>query len=86
MVLAGNVMIFVTPGTEGAVLANLARHLRTGGLLIAGFSLRAGGLDLETYDRLARRAGLAVRERWSGWDRSPCAHDPSYAVSVHAKD
>lgn len=85
VVLAGNVMIFVTPRTEGAVLANLARHLRPGGLLIAGFSLRVGGLDLQTYDRLAESAGLAQRERWSSWDRAERERDPTYAVSVHAK-
>src|SRR5580692_5447883 len=39
IVMAGNVMIFVTPGSEGAVVANLARHLADGGLLVAGFSL-----------------------------------------------
>ncbi|HVF99982.1 MAG TPA: class I SAM-dependent methyltransferase, partial [Chloroflexia bacterium] len=27
VVMAGNVLIFVTPGTEGAVLKNMARHL-----------------------------------------------------------
>ncbi|MET0895547.1 MAG: class I SAM-dependent methyltransferase, partial [Acidimicrobiia bacterium] len=37
IVLAGNVMIFVAPGTEGAVLHNLASRLAPGGLLVAGF-------------------------------------------------
>ena len=85
VVLAGNVMIFVTPGTEGDVLANLVRHLRTGGLLIAGFSLRPGGLELATYDRLAAAVGLTLRDRWSSWDRADRASDPTYAVSVHLK-
>ena len=31
VVMAGNVMIFLTPGTEGAVVANLTRHLEDGG-------------------------------------------------------
>jgi len=37
IVLAGNVMIFLAPDNEGAVLANLARHLAPGGRLVAGF-------------------------------------------------
>ena len=39
VVMAGNVMIFLTPGTEGQVLANMARHLVPQGLLIAGFQI-----------------------------------------------
>ena len=39
IVMAGNVMIFVTPGTEGAVMTNMARHLEPGGVVVAGFSL-----------------------------------------------
>src|ERR1700722_9452309 len=31
VVAAGNVLIFVSPGTEGAVLATMARHLAEGG-------------------------------------------------------
>ena len=37
--MAGNVMIFLDPGTEAAVLANMARHLRPGGRIVAGFQL-----------------------------------------------
>src|SRR6195952_2895089 len=35
-VLAGNVMIFVARGTEGAVLAQLATRIAPGGLVVAG--------------------------------------------------
>src|SRR5215213_6210872 len=37
VVMAGNVMIFVTPGTEHAVVDNMASHLRDGGALVSGF-------------------------------------------------
>ena len=40
VVMAGNVMIFVEPGTEPAVVANMARHVAPGGHLIAGFQLK----------------------------------------------
>ncbi len=59
-VLAGNVMIFVARGTEGAVLANLATRLAPGGLVIAGFQL-SGRLPLEEYDDHAARGGAGAR-------------------------
>lgn len=86
VVMAGNVMIFVTPGTEGAVLASAVRHLRRPGLVVAGFSLRPGGLGVAEYDRLATEAGLHLAERWSTWDRLPFGADDTYAVSVHRYD
>jgi len=84
VVAAGNVMIYLTPGTEGQVLASLARHLRLGGLMVAGFQLDAGRLDLDTYDTCATAAGLEPVERWATWDRRPYAGGP-YAVSVHRR-
>lgn len=85
VVVAGNVMIFLTAGSEEAVLANMARHLDDGGLLVAGFSLGGGRLDLETYDRLAEGAGLVLAERWSTWEREVFLPTSTYAVSVHRK-
>jgi SAM-dependent methyltransferase len=82
VVLAGNVMVFLAPGTEGAVLANLARHLEGGGLLVAGFSTNAG-LDTPSYDRLAAACGLELVERWATWGRDPEIPGGDYAVSVH---
>ena len=83
-VVAGNVMILLTPGTEPLVLANLARHLRPSGLLIAGFQLRPDHLTLADYDQAAAVAGLTLAERFSTWDREPWQAESSYAVSVHA--
>lgn len=57
-VMAGNVMIFVAPGTEGAVLRALCTQLVPKGLVVAGFQLRPGALALADYDRLARDAGF----------------------------
>ena len=83
VVAAGNVMILLTPGTEGSVLANLARHLRPGGRLVAGFQLRPEHLTLAEYDTFAEAAGLTLDERWSTWDRDLWRADSGYAVSVH---
>jgi SAM-dependent methyltransferase len=85
ILLAGNVMIFLTPGSEAAVVANLAGHLANGGRLVAGFSLRPGQLDTEEFDRLVTSAGLSLSERWSTWDRAPWRPDADYQLSVHRK-
>jgi len=82
-VLAGNVMIFLVPGTEGAVLEHLARHLRPGGLVVAGFQLMPGRLALDRYDGLAAAAGLTLADRFATWDRDPWRPGADYAVSVH---
>ena len=81
VVLAGNVMIFVAPGTEADVLANLRAHLAPGGRMVAGFQVHADRLPLATFDALAARAGLAVVERSATWERAPYAGG-DYAVSV----
>jgi SAM-dependent methyltransferase len=85
VVMAGNVMIFLGPGTEATVVANMARHLAPGGRLVAGFQLQPGRLNVATYDALAATAGLRLEERWATWDREPWTPGGSYAVSVHRK-
>ena len=84
VVMAGNVMIFVEPGTEQAVVSSLARHLAPGGLLVAGFELLPGRLPLATYDEVCARAGLELRHRFATWDRDRWVEGGDYAVSVHA--
>ncbi|GAC1345340.1 MAG: class I SAM-dependent methyltransferase [Candidatus Dormibacteria bacterium] len=83
VVAAGNVMIFLAPGSEARVVGNLGAHLAPGGLLVAGFQLIPNGLDLDAYDRHAAAAGLRLSERWSTWDRRPFDAGGDYAVSVH---
>ena len=85
VLMAGNVMIFLTPGTEGAVLTNAAKHLAQGGFLVAGFQLRPGGLTLDRYDALAAEAGLTLVDRYATWDEDPWVAGGNYAVSVHQK-
>jgi len=85
VVMAGNVMIFLAPGSEPAVVRNMARHLKPGGLLIAGFQLVPGQLAVERYDEIAGLAGLALVERWSTWDRDAWDAKHDYAVSVHRR-
>ena len=82
ILLAGNVMILLQPGTEDRVLRGLASRLHPGGLLVAGFSIRPRRLPLDRYDELAAAAGLVPVARWATWDRRPYAAG-DYAVSVH---
>lgn len=86
-VLAGNVMIFVQPGTHAAVIAHVAGHVRRdGGLLVAGFQLQPGGYTLADHDANCAATGLSLVHRWSTWDRQPFdAAGADYAVSVHRR-
>ncbi|GAB2737362.1 class I SAM-dependent methyltransferase [Salinifilum aidingensis] len=83
VVLAGNVPLFTTPGTEEALVAGAARHVAPGGRLVAGFSLDRG-YSLADYDAHAKAAGLTPAERFATWEGAPFA-DGAYAVSVHIR-
>ena len=83
-VAAGNVMIFLEHGTEAAVVANIAAHLRPGGVLVAGFQLSDGYMGLHVYDALALRNGLQLEARYSTWEGAPF-DGGDYAVSVHRR-
>jgi len=85
VVMAGNVPLFTPPGTQAAVVAGCSRHVRSGGLLVAGFQLDRG-YGLAAYDAACVDAGLALVERWATWDREPMPEGvPTYAVSVHGR-
>ena len=83
--LAGNVLIFVAPGTEGEVVARCAEHLVDGGLLIAGFQVAPGGFGPDALDRAAADAGLVLVDRWATWDRASWVPGGDYQVSVHRR-
>ena len=84
VVMAGNVMIFVAPGTEAAVIANMANHLNPGGYLMSGFQLNHS-LDVAAYNQGAEAAGLIPAEHWSSWDAEEPTSSSDYAVLVHRK-
>ncbi len=83
-VLAGNVMIFLTPGTEARVLAELSGRVVPGGLLVAGFQIRRDRISLGQYEQYAEAAGFEPLARWATWDRVPY-RGGDYAVSVHTR-
>jgi SAM-dependent methyltransferase len=88
VVMAGNVLIFVPPGTEGQVIDNAARWLRPGGRLVTGYSLRQGedAFGPRRHDALAARSGLVLQDRWSTWDKRPFTPADRYAVAVHRRE
>lgn len=81
-VLAGNVISFVTPGTEAQVLRNVARHVRDGGLIVTGFHLSM--CDIDIHDAAVTEAGLAIRNRFATWDLKPwpADRDTEFCVTV----
>src|SRR5690606_6561959 len=83
--MPGNVMLFCRTVDRSPIVASMAAHLGPGGHLIAGFTLgsRREAITLDEYDAMCEDAGLELRERWGGWDRSPPVDD--YAVSVHRR-
>ncbi|MGQ4363288.1 class I SAM-dependent methyltransferase [Streptomyces sp. SAS_272] len=89
---AGNVIPLLAPGTEPAVVRQLAAVLRSGGLLITGMGLDAEHLPLpeptvtlEEFDDWCAQAGLTLRQRFATWSGDPYRPGGGYAVSVHAR-
>lgn len=79
--MPGNVMIFLSPGYESTVVANMARHVARGGYLIAGFEL-GRGYELDEYDLDCATAGLMLDARLATWEGEPF-RGGGYAVSIH---
>ena len=88
MLLAGNIIPLLEPGSLGAVAERLAVH--TQGLLICGFGLDSAHLPsgcpvtpLADYDAAMSQAGFTIRDRWSTWDGQPFDEARGYVVTVH---
>lgn len=80
VVAAGNVMVFLAPGSEPAVVARLAAHLRPGGLLVCGW--RTDRLDLPSYDGWVAAAGLVPVVRHATWEGRPWHDGAGWCVAV----
>jgi SAM-dependent methyltransferase len=85
VLMAGNVPLFTPPGTQAELVAAVARHIASDGVLVAGFSTdwTDRPYDAAGYDRHCADAGLELVERFSTWDRAPFTAGSTYAVSVH---
>ena len=85
IVMADDAILHVALGGERWAITNMARLLRPGGVLIAGFQLIPDLLTVDAYDDVAAQAGLVILERWSAWDSALWSVESDYAVSVHRK-
>ena len=80
-VLAGNVIVFVAPGSETDVLSRVAAHIRPEGFVIVGFHTNRH-LALDDFDRAVDAAGLRVDHRFATWDLARWHPDADFAVTV----
>jgi SAM-dependent methyltransferase len=80
-VLAGNVMVFLAPGTEAEVLRRVAAHVRPDGFVVAGFHVDRE-LPLADFDAAVAEAGLRVEHRFATWDLRAWHDDADFAVTV----
>lgn len=80
-VLAGNVMLFVAPGTEVAVLERVGAHVRADGRVVIGFHVDRE-LPLAAFDRQVDDAGLVIEHRFATWDLRPWHDAADFAVTV----
>jgi SAM-dependent methyltransferase len=80
-IVAGNVLIYVAPGSEAAVLSRIAQHVRGDGVVVAGFGLDHG-YSLEDFDAHCAAAGLLREHRFATWDLRPWQDHADYAVTV----
>jgi len=80
-VLAGNVMVFIAPGTEADVLRRVAAHVRPDGFIVVGFHVDRG-LSLDELDAAVAEAGLRVEHRFATWDLKAWHDGADFAVTV----
>lgn len=80
-VVAGNVMVFLAPGSEKDVLTRLAAHVRPEGPIVIGFATDRE-YPLEAFDADAAAAGLRLDDRFATWDLRPWRDGTDFAVTV----
>lgn len=84
VVLAGNVLVYLAPGSERTVLARLAAHLCADGVLVAGFATDRP-YSVADFDADLGAVGLDLEHRFATWDLRPWQVDADWAVSVLRK-
>ena len=81
IVAAGNVMVFMEPGTERSALTRIVAHLRPGGLFVAGFATDRD-YTVHRFDDDLAAVGLGVEHRFATWDLRPWHDGADWAVTV----
>jgi len=92
VLVAGNTIPLLEPGTLTAAAARLAAHLVPGGRLVCGFGLDDAHLPgdcpvtpLADVDAAFESAGLEPVDRFSTWDRAAYDESTGYVVTVHRR-
>ncbi len=80
-VIAGNVMVFVAPGSERDVLARVAAHVKPGGVVVVGFR-RGSEYPYDAFDDDLDAVGLSLEHRFATWDLRPFTDDADFAVTI----
>jgi SAM-dependent methyltransferase len=90
VLVAGNTIPLLDPGTLESTGSHLAAQLDEDGLLVCGFGLDAAHLPgdcpvtpLADVDAAFEAAGLEPLDRFSTWDRAPYDEQAGYVVTVH---
>lgn len=81
VVAAGNVMVFLEPGTESVVLQRFHAHLRPGGVLICGFATDRE-YTVADFVREASAADFVDVRLFSTWNLDPWTDDAEWVVAV----
>ena len=84
IIAAGNVLIFLEPGTERTVLQRFTAHLADGGVLVTGFATDYR-YTVRDFDADLEAAGLVLEQRFATWDLRPWRADATWAVTVARK-
>jgi SAM-dependent methyltransferase len=79
--MAGNVIVFVAPGTETQVLGRVRAHLKPDGFLVVGFHTDRH-LSVDQFDTHAKEADFDIEHRFATWDLRPWRDDAGFAVTV----
>ncbi len=92
VLVAGNTVPLLEPGTLDDTARHLAAQLDEGGLLVCGFGLDDAHLPrgcpatpLADVDAALAAAGLEPVDRFSTWERAPYDEEAGYVVTVHSR-
>ncbi|WP_415977380.1 class I SAM-dependent methyltransferase [Rhodococcus sp. 077-4] len=84
VVAAGNVLVFMQPGTEHTALERIWAHLADDGVFVTGFATdREYTVGMLDEDLAA--AGFILEHRFATWDLRPWHVDADWAVTVARK-
>lgn len=83
-VAAGNVLVYMKPGTERAALERIWAHLNEGGVFVTGFATDRD-YTVDALDADLAAVGFLVEHRFATWNLRPWHDDADWAVTVARK-